>query len=100
MGKDGPTFPCGSNFSQGEGFNCIFLYKPIEFVIFQGAGVRTPAPSSDQRRFVQWDLVLSPTSNVKVVSTKLLAHIKYRITHMLCPTLYAAITNELLVCIF
>ena len=22
-------------------------------------------------------------------------HIKYRITHMLCPTLYAAITNEL-----
>ena len=31
------------------------------------------------------------------VSTMLLhvAHIKYRITHMLCPTQYAAITNEL-----
>ena len=36
-----------------------------------------------------------PTSDVKGVSTMLLAHIKYRITHMLCPTMYAAITNEL-----
>ena len=47
------------------------------------------------KAFVQWDLVLFPTSDVKGVSTMLLAHIKYRITHMLCPTLYAAITNEL-----
>ena len=29
----------GTNFSQGgRGSNCISLYKPIEFVIFQGAG--------------------------------------------------------------
>ena len=48
-----------------------------------------------QGRFVQWDLVFFPTSDVDGVSTMLLAHIKYRITHMLCPTLYAAITNEL-----
>ena len=40
-------------------------------------------------------LVLLPTSDSKGVSTLLLSHIKYRITHMLCPTLYAAITNEL-----
>ena len=44
---------------------------------------------------VQWDLALLSTSDVKGVSTMLLAHIKYRITHMLCPTLNAAITNEL-----
>ena len=43
---------------------------------------------------MQWDPVLFPTSDVKGVSTMLLAHIKYQITHMLCPTLYAAITNE------
>ena len=43
---------------------------------------------------MQWDLVLFPTSDVKGVSTMLLAHIKYRITHMLCPTLYAAVTNK------
>ena len=48
-----------------------------------------------QRRFVQWDLVLFPTSDVDGVSIMLLADIKYQITHMLCPTLYAAITNEL-----
>ena len=50
-----------------------------------------------QGRFVQWDLVLLLTSDVKGVSTMLLpvAHIEYRITHMLCPTLYAAVTNEL-----
>ena len=48
-----------------------------------------------QMRFVQWDLVTFPTSDVKGASAMLLAHIKYRITHMLCPTLYAAITNEL-----
>ena len=44
---------------------------------------------------MQWDLALFPTSDVKGVSTMLPAHIKFRITHMLCPTLYAAITNEL-----
>ena len=44
---------------------------------------------------MQWDIVLFPTSDVKGVSTMLQAHIKYRITNMLCPTLYAAITNEL-----
>ena len=50
-----------------------------------------------QMRFVQLNLVLFPTSDVKGVSTMLLhvAHIKYRITHKLCPTLYAAITNEI-----
>ena len=41
------------------------------------------------------DLVLFPTSDAKGVSTMLLSHIKYRITHMLFPTLYAAVTNEL-----
>ena len=40
-------------------------------------------------------LVFFPT-NGRGVSTMLLAHIKYRITHMLCPTLYAAIKNELI----
>ena len=44
---------------------------------------------------MQWDLALFHTSDMKGVSTMLLAHIKYRITHMLCSTLYAAITNEL-----
>ena len=33
----------------------IFLYKPIEFVIFQGAGVRNPALSSGSARgIVNW----------------------------------------------
>ena len=36
-------------------------------------------------------LVLFPTSDAKGVSTMLLSHMKYRITHMLCHTLYAAI---------
>ena len=40
-------------------------------------------------------LVLFPTSDVKGVSTMLPSHMNYRITHMLCPTLYAAITNKL-----
>ena len=40
-------------------------------------------------------LVLLPTSDAKGVSTMLLSHIKHRIIHMLFPTLYAAITNEL-----
>ena len=45
----------GSNFFQGEGFQLHFLYKPIEFVIFQGAGVRTTAPSSGSARgIVNW----------------------------------------------
>ena len=44
---------------------------------------------------MQWDHVLFPTSYVKGVSTMLLAHVAYQITHMLCPTLYAAIKNEL-----
>ena len=45
----------GSNFSQVEGSNCIFLYKPIEFVIFRGAGVWTPATSSGSARgIVNW----------------------------------------------
>ena len=38
MEKDGSTFPGGLTFSRGRGSNCIFLYKPIEFVIFQGLG--------------------------------------------------------------
>ena len=52
-----------------------------------------------QRRFVLWDLVLFPTSDVKGVSTMLLAHIKYRIAHMLCTTLYAVKLLETLFCI-
>ena len=46
---------------------------------------------------MQLDLVLLLTSYVKGVSTMLLpvAHIKYRITHMLCSTLHAAVENEL-----
>ena len=50
MEKDGQTFSGGPTFPRGRGSNCIFLYKPIEFVIFQGAGVRTPAPSSGSVR--------------------------------------------------
>ena len=49
MEKDGPTFPGGQTFPRGRGSSCIFLYKPIEFVIFQGAGVRTPDPPLDPR---------------------------------------------------
>ena len=41
-------------------------------------------------------LVLFPTSDARGVSTMLLPHIKYRIIHMLCPALYAAITHELI----
>ena len=45
----GPTFP------RGSGSNGIFLYKLIEFVIFQGAVVQTPAPSSESARgIVNW----------------------------------------------
>ena len=46
MEKDALTFPGGQTFPRWRGSNCIFLYKPIEFVILQGAGVRTPSPSS------------------------------------------------------
>ena len=49
-----------------------------------------------QRRFVQWDLVLFPTSDVKGVSTMLLAHKIPNYPHVFS-TLYAAITNELTV---
>ena len=55
MEKDGPTFPGGPTFPRRRGSNCIFLYKPIEFVIFQGAGVRIPAPPSGSARgIVNW----------------------------------------------
>ena len=47
MEKDGPTFLGGSNFSQGEGSNCIFLYKPIEFVISRGLGSGPLPPPLD-----------------------------------------------------
>ena len=46
MEKDDPTFPGGPAFP-----NCVFLFKPIEFVIFQGAGVRT---SGSARGIVNW----------------------------------------------
>ena len=46
MEKDALTFPGGSTFPRWRGSSCIFRYKPIEFVIFQGTGVRTPATSS------------------------------------------------------
>ena len=52
---DGQTFPGGPTFPRERGSNCIFLYKPIEFVIFQGAGVPIPAPSSGSARgIVSW----------------------------------------------
>ena len=55
MEKGALTFPGGSTFPRWRGSNCIFLYKPIEFVIFQGAGVRTPATSSGSARgIVNW----------------------------------------------
>ena len=55
MEKGALTFPGGSTFPIWRGSNCIFLYKPIEFVIFQGAGVRTPAISSGSARgIVNW----------------------------------------------
>ena len=43
-----------------------------------------------QRRFVLWDIVLFPTSDVKGVSTYKIPNYPHA-----CPTLYAAITNEL-----
>ena len=46
MEKDGPTYPGSPTFPRERGSNCIFLYKPKEFVIFPAAEVRTPAPSS------------------------------------------------------
>ena len=49
MEKDGTLFPGGPTFPRGRGSDCIFLHKPIEFVIFQGTGVRTPAPPLDPR---------------------------------------------------
>ena len=49
MEKDGPTFPGGPIFPRGRRSNCIFLYKPIEFVIFQGAG-----SSGSVRGIVNW----------------------------------------------
>ena len=55
MEKDGPTLPGGLTFPRGRGSNCIFLYEPIEFVIFQGSGVWTPAPySGSARGIVNW----------------------------------------------
>ena len=55
MEKGALTFPGGPTFPRWRGSNCIFLYKPIEFVIFQGAGVRTPATSSGSARgIVNW----------------------------------------------
>ena len=45
-----------SNISRGPTFpRCIFLYKPIELVIFQVAGVRIPATfSGSARGIVNW----------------------------------------------
>ena len=55
MEKGALTFPGGSTFPRWRGSNCIFLYKPIELVIFQGAGVLTPATSSGSARgIVNW----------------------------------------------
>ena len=36
MEKGALTFPGGPTFPRWRGSSCIFLYKPIEFVIFQG----------------------------------------------------------------
>ena len=55
MEKGALTFPGGPTFPRWMGSNCIFLYKPIEFVIFQGAGVRTPATLTGfARGIVNW----------------------------------------------
>ena len=55
MEKGALTFPGGSTFPRWRGSNCTFLYKPIEFVIFKGAGVRTPATSPGSARdIVNW----------------------------------------------
>ena len=44
MGKDGPTFSGGPTFPKERGSYYVFLYKPMEFVIFQGAGIQAPSP--------------------------------------------------------
>ena len=45
----------GSNFSVGRGQIAYFYINLIEFVIFQGTGVRTPAPSAGfVRDIVNW----------------------------------------------
>ena len=55
MEKGALTFPGGPTFPRWRGSNCIFLYKHIVFVIFQEAGVRTPATSSGSARgIVNW----------------------------------------------
>ena len=56
MEKDGPTFPGGPTFLGGGGGGTgPIAYKPIEFVIFQGDRVRTPATSSGSARgIVNW----------------------------------------------
>ena len=36
MEKGALTFPGGPTFPRERESNCIFLYKPIEFVLFQG----------------------------------------------------------------
>ena len=38
MEKGALTFPGGPTFPRWRGSNCIFLYKPIEFVISRGLG--------------------------------------------------------------
>ena len=55
MEKGAVTFPGGPTFPRWRGSNCIFLYKHIVFVIFQEAGVRTPATSSGSAHgIVNW----------------------------------------------
>ena len=74
MENYGPTFPGGPTFPRRRGSNCIFLYKPLVFVIFKGAGVRTPAPSFGSARvIVNWirpHIVLAKRHNMTITPLK------------------------------
>ena len=52
MEKDGPTFPGDPTFLRGRG-PIAYLYINLYNCDFQGAGVRTPAPSSGSARGIR-----------------------------------------------
>ena len=108
MEKGALTFPGGSTFPRWRGSNCIFLYKPIEFMIFQGAGFRTPATSSGSARgIVNWvrrHIVLmqvlcgfgkqrqGPTVTIGV-SKNAMSRVVHRVSKAFCAMGYCIITN-------
>ena len=62
MEEGGPTCPGWTNFSQGAGSNSILVFKPIELVIFQGAGARPlPPPPLDPRVASETGFVHTPS---------------------------------------